>query len=41
VSEEQIKRDLLTKGIDESEDARARQVDAFWARVVELHDDFS
>jgi hypothetical protein len=41
VSEEQIKRDLLTKGIDESEDARARQIDAFWARVVELHDDFS
>lgn len=41
VSEEQSKHDLLTKGIDESEDARARQIDAFWARVVELHDDFS
>jgi hypothetical protein len=41
VSEEQIKRDLLTKGIDESEDARVRQIDAFWARVIELHDDFS
>ncbi|HLK13339.1 MAG TPA: hypothetical protein VKT78_00915 [Fimbriimonadaceae bacterium] len=40
-SDEQIKRDLLTKGIDESEDARARQIDAFWARVVELHDDFN
>lgn len=41
VSEEQIKHDLLTKGIDESDEARARQIDAFWARVVEVHDDFS
>jgi hypothetical protein len=41
VSGEQVQRDLHTAGIDESDEARARQIERYWQRVVELHDDVS
>ena len=41
VSDEQVQRDLNTSKIDDSDEARARQIDRYWQRVVELHDDFS
>jgi hypothetical protein len=41
VSDEQVQRDLHTAAIDDSDEARARQIDRYWQRVVELHDDFS
>ena len=41
VSDDQVQRDLHTSTIDDSDDARARQILRYWQRVVELHDDFS
>lgn len=41
VSEEEIQRDLHTDRIDNSDEARARQIDRFWRTVIEFYDDFS
>lgn len=41
VPDEQVQRDLHTGGVDESDEARARQIERYWRHVVELHDDFS
>jgi hypothetical protein len=41
VSEEQIRNDLYTDRIDESEEARSRRIEEFWRTVLEFYDDFS
>jgi hypothetical protein len=41
VSDEQVRRELNTAAIDESDEARARQIERYWRHVVELHDDFT
>jgi hypothetical protein len=41
VPEEQVRHDLHTASVDESEEARARQIERFWRTVLEIHDDFS
>ena len=41
VSEEQIRHDLHTDHVDESEEARSRRIAEFWRTVVELYDDVS
>jgi hypothetical protein len=40
-SDEQVERDLHTKGVDESAEARTRQIALYWQRVVEWYDELS
>lgn len=41
VPDEQVQRDLHTGAVDESDEARARQIERYWRHVIELGDDFS
>jgi len=36
-----VRHDLHADRIDESDEARARQIERFWRTVLEIHDDFS